>query len=122
MTKKTTCIASTFLEHAHIIDNMFRLDNCRFANITACVAEKRNLALNAQQTNESSNIRTHFPALVYMNVCMYVHVCMYVCKYTCMCVCMYVCIYILMCICMYYVRAYVHVHTTCTYVHMHNYT
>ena len=73
--------------------------------------ERRNLASNAQQTNEGSNIPTFIPALA--------HVCMCVFMYTCTCTHVYIMyVYNVYVCCMYvcmYIHTYVHMYV-CTYV------
>ena len=55
-------LASTFLEHAHIINLTFRLYKCTHVQTLKWPWQQsykeRNLALNAQQTNEGLNIWT----------------------------------------------------------------
>ena len=63
-TEAASNTASALLEHAHIINHVFRVYKCTCANIKVGMEAKlrrENLDLNVQQKNEGLNFQSFFP-------------------------------------------------------------
>ena len=70
-TEAASNTASTLLEHAHIINHMFRVYKCTCENIKVIAKlQRENSASNTQQTNKGSNL----PKL-FCNPNLHLHVC-----------------------------------------------